>query len=79
MRGNLIANSSPATIDLALQGLGLTYTFRDYCSDALAGGELVEVLAEHLSALPSMNIYFPREYRAMVPLRLFVEHLKEGG
>lgn len=78
VRGNLIANSSPATIDLALQGLGLTYTFRDYCSDALAGGELVEVLAEYLTALPSMNIYFPREYRAMVPLRLFIEHLKEG-
>lgn len=77
VRGNLIANSSPATIDLALQGLGLTYTFRDYCSDALVNGKLVEVLTEHHATLPSMNIYFPREYRAMVPLRLFIEHLKE--
>mgnify|MGYP000459214076 CR=1 FL=1 len=78
VRGNLIASSSPATIDLARQGLGLTYTFRDYCTDALASGELVEVLSEHQIRLPSMNIYFPREYRMMVPLRLFIEHLKDG-
>ncbi|MGF1908146.1 LysR family transcriptional regulator [Vibrio kasasachensis] len=76
-QGNLIANSSTATIDQALQGLGLTYTFRDYCTDALANGALVEVLPEHLSTLPSMNIYFPKEYKSMLPLRLLVEHLKK--
>lgn len=79
VRGKLIANSSPATIDLALQGLGLTYTFRDYCTKALANGELVEVLAEYLTPLPCMNIYFPTEYRTMIPLRLFIEHLKGEG
>jgi len=78
VRGKLIANSSPATIDLALQGLGLTFTFRDYCADALASGDLVEVLTDHQTTLPSMNIYFPREYRSMMPLRLFIEHLQSG-
>ncbi|WP_261905352.1 LysR family transcriptional regulator [Vibrio fortis] len=75
VRGNMIANSSPATIDLSLQGVGLTYTFRDYCTNALENGELVEVLTEHQVTLPSMNIYFPKEYRSMMPLRLFIEHL----
>lgn len=75
--GSMIANSSPATIDLALQGVGLTFTFRDYCTEALAKGDLVEILTEHLAPLPSMNIYFPREYRSMIPLRLFIDHLKE--
>ncbi|MCG9633398.1 LysR family transcriptional regulator [Vibrio sp. Isolate30] len=75
VRGNMIANSSPATIDLSLQGVGLTYTFRDYCTNALESGELVEVLTEHQVTLPSMNIYFPKEYRSMMPLRLFIEHL----
>lgn len=78
VQGNLIANSSPATIDLALQGLGLAYTFRDYCTNALVNGALIEVLTEHRSILPSMNIYFPREYRAMTRLRLFIEHLQNG-
>lgn len=77
-RGNMIANSSPATIDLALQGAGVTFTFRDYCTDALANGDLIEFLTEHQAPLPSMNIYFPREYRSMMPLRLFIEHLKKG-
>lgn len=77
VRGNLIANSSPATIDLALQGLGLTFTFRDYCTEALASGELVEVLTKHQATVPGVNIYFPREYRTMTPLRLFIEHLKD--
>lgn len=76
--GNLIANSSTATIDLALQGLGLTFTFRDYCTDALASGALIEVLSEYLTTLPSMNIYFPKEYKSMLPLRLLIEHLKSS-
>jgi DNA-binding transcriptional LysR family regulator len=77
-RGNLIANSSTATIDLALQGLGLTFTFRDFCTDALASGALIEVLSEHLTTLPRMNIYFPKEYKSMLPLRLLIEHLKSN-
>lgn len=79
VHGNLIANSSTATIDLALQGLGLTFTFRDYCTDALASGALVEVLSEHLTTLPSMNIYFPKEYKSMLPLRLLIAHLKNSS
>jgi len=76
IQGNLITNSSTAAIDQALQGLGLTFTFRDYCTDALASGALIEVLSEHLAALPSMNMYFPKEYKSMLPLRLLIEHLK---
>lgn len=77
VRGNIITNSSPATIDFAIQGAGLSYTFRDYCIDDLAKGKLIEVLSDHGTTLPGMNIYFPREYRSMVPLRLFIEHLKD--
>ncbi|MCP4381696.1 MAG: hypothetical protein GY798_09840 [Hyphomicrobiales bacterium] len=76
--GSLIANSSPVTVELAIRGLGLTYTFRDYCTDALARGELVEVLTEHQAPVPGVNIYFPREYSTMLPLRLFIDHLKEN-
>lgn len=76
VRGSLIANSSPVTIEMAVQGLGIAYTFRDYCTDALANGQLIEVLTKHQVSMPGVNIYFPREYRAMTPLRLFIQHLK---
>jgi len=74
--GSLTANSSPVTIDMAVQGLGIAYTFRDYCTDALANAQLVEVLIEHQVSMPGINIYFPREYRVMMPLRVFIQHLK---
>ncbi|AZV78002.1 LysR family transcriptional regulator [Parasedimentitalea marina] len=78
VRGSLIANSLPVANDLAVQGLGIGYTFREYCADALGSGQLKEILTEHRVSMPSVNIYFPQEYRSLVPLRLFIQHLKQG-
>ncbi len=75
--GSLIVNTIPASIDLALQGLGLIYTFRDYCAAELSDRRLVSVLDDHLPSTPGLFIYFPREYRSMIPLRLMVDHLKQ--
>jgi len=77
--GGVITDSSPVNIELAVQGLGLTFTFRDYCTSALENGTLKEVLSEHLTTVPAINVYFPREYRDMLPLRLFIDHLKQHG
>ncbi len=76
VKGSSITNTQPASIELAKQDLGLTFTFRDYCTTALQDGTLTEVLTEHLAPLPGVHIYFPREYRQMVPLRLLIDHLK---
>lgn len=78
VQGNLINNTLPASIDLARQGLGLAYTFRDYVTQDIASRQLLPVLESHLSETPGIYIYFPREYRAMMPLRLFMDHLKEN-
>ncbi|WP_412552621.1 LysR family transcriptional regulator [Shimia sp. MIT1388] len=78
VRGNLIANSLPVTVDMARRGQGLAYGFREYCLEAIETGELVEVLTEYQAPLPGIHLYFPREYRRMTPLRLFIQHLKEG-
>ncbi|KIC07552.1 carbonate dehydratase [Leisingera sp. ANG-M1] len=77
VRGNLINNTLPASIDLARQGLGLAYTFRDYVAQDIASRKLMPVLETHLAGTPGIYIYFPREYRSMMPLRLFMEHLRE--
>lgn len=76
VKGNLIANSLPIALELSEKGSGLAFGFRDYCVEALARGDLVEVLGMHLGTVPGVNIYFPREYRSMAPLRLFIDHLK---
>ena len=79
VRGNLTANSLPVALELATQGLGVSYTFLEYCADAIKSGQLAEVLTEHRVSMPSVNIYFPQEYRALVPLRLFIQHLKQDS
>ena len=76
VRGNTTVNTLPALVDLACQGVGLANTFKGYCEVQLAAGRLQSVLKADLPATPGLFIYFPREYRAMVPLRLFIDHLK---
>lgn len=79
VEGNLISGSWPITREMAKIGQGLTFGFRDYCHQALEDGELVEVLADYRTTRPGINIYYPREYRDMLPLKLFIRHLKEDG
>ncbi|WP_170470218.1 LysR family transcriptional regulator [Ruegeria arenilitoris] len=75
VQGNLITNTLPASVDLAKNGLGLMYTFRDYLVDDIATGALSPLLEKHLGKTPGIFLYFPREYRTMMPLKLFREHL----
>lgn len=75
--GPIIVNTLPTVVDLALQDQGLIYTFRDYCADEIERGDLVPVLEKQVGDTPGIYIYFPREYRTMMPLSLFREHLAE--
>lgn len=77
--GNLIASTLPALVDLAVTGLGLAYTFREFAASELVSGSLVSMLEAQSLRTPGVHIYFPAEYRTMVPLRLFLAHLKEQG
>lgn len=76
VKGPLIVNTIPAVVELATQHHGLIYTFKDYCAEQVRSGHLVPVLEDHVGKTPGTYIYFPREYRNMVPLRLFIDHLK---
>ena len=76
VQGNLIANALPATVDLSKRGLGLAYTFRAYVAPLIDTGVLTPVLEDHLGLTPGIFMYFPREYKSMMPLRLFIDHIK---
>lgn len=79
VRGNLIVSSLPVALDMAMQGQGLVYGFREYADQAIKRGELVEVLKEFQAEVPGIHVYFPREYREMTALRLFIDHLRDQG
>lgn len=77
VKGNLIANSSPVALDLAKQGAGIAFTFKDYCTQAIEGSTLVELLPSYRCTRPAINIYFPPEYRNMQSLRLLMAAIKQ--
>ncbi|MBO3760935.1 LysR family transcriptional regulator [Ciceribacter sp. L1K22] len=74
--GTFTVNTLPSVIDLAVNGLGLAYTFRDFAIRELESAALVSVLEPQALTVPGLHMYFPGEYRSMVPLRLFLDHLK---
>lgn len=76
--GQMITNSVPSCADLAEKGLGLSHVFRDLCKEQLDDGRLVSVLDDHILPTPGVYVYFPREYRSMMPLRHFLDHLRDG-
>jgi len=75
--GNFVSNSLPSIIDMAIQGLGVAYCIRQYCDDYIAQNKLKVLLCDYQVTLPNLHIYFPQEYRSMIPLRLFIEHIKD--
>lgn len=75
--GKLIVNSLPVALDAARRGEGLIFVLHDYAAGDIADGSLVAVLEGHLSHTPGFYFYFPRAYRSMTPLRLFLDALRQ--
>ena len=74
--GNLVVNSLPVAVDAARRGQGLIYVLHDYVEKDIEAGNLVPVLRRNMPQTPGFYFYFPREYRSMIPLRLFLEALR---
>ncbi|MES0811823.1 LysR family transcriptional regulator [Roseibium sp. SCPC15] len=77
--GKLIVNSLPVAVDAARRGEGLIFVLHDYVAQEIADGSLVPVLQEHQSHTPGFYFYFPREYRSMTALRLFLDLLRNSS
>ena len=75
VQGGLVVNDLPTLHAMIEAGLGLGYVLRDGPAPAQRAG-LTALFKHDVPPAPALSIYFPREYRAMVPLRLFIEHLR---
>ncbi|MEM9629743.1 MAG: LysR family transcriptional regulator [Pseudomonadota bacterium] len=74
--GKLIVNSLPVAVDAARRGEGLAFVLHDYVAQEIKEGSLLTVLQDHQSHTPGFYFYFPREYRSMTALRLFLDLLR---
>lgn len=77
--GSLIVNSLSVAVDAARRGEGLIYLLQDYVAKDVLDGRLAPVLGEFMPNVPGFFLYFPRAYREMVPLRLFIDHICQHG
>ncbi len=75
VKGSIVTNTLPTLVDSARRGLGLCYTFRDYCAQDIANGYLETALEAHVPNVPGVFMYFPREYRSSLPVRCFLDHV----
>ena len=72
VRGRFHVNSARAAVELAAKGLGIAYTPRFACTEALAAGQVVQVLADQPSEGNPLNAVYlegrvlPRKIRALI-------------
>lgn len=74
-----VLTTDPAmNIRLARAGVGVTLVREDRVRDAVARGELVEVLAAFSTPFPGYYLHYPQRRHASPPLRALVEHLRRA-
>jgi DNA-binding transcriptional LysR family regulator len=76
-RGRLTLSSAQQELQAAVAGQGIAHVFEDYARDALAGGRLVELLADWSPSLPSWFLYYPNRRHSSAAMRAFVDFVRE--
>jgi DNA-binding transcriptional LysR family regulator len=74
--GHLVTNHSDVGVAAALQGMGIAYAFdRDRVDEALARGQLVQVLADWSIVRPGLFLYFANRRHQPAVLQAFIDCL----
>ncbi|WP_207482953.1 LysR family transcriptional regulator [Arenibaculum pallidiluteum] len=77
--GPLTFNSAALAVRCAAAGLGLARVLEGYAEEALAGGEVVEVLADWSQRIPGWFLYYPGRRHVPAALRAFVDFVRAHG
>ncbi|MCP4380946.1 MAG: LysR family transcriptional regulator [Hyphomicrobiales bacterium] len=75
VHGSLIVNRLPVLFHQVRAGLGLGYAMVEH-RPGRSDAKLVHLLTDHIQPESGVFIYYPREYRNMELLRVFVEHFR---
>jgi len=74
--GPLIANDFPNLLSAALRGMGLAQVPGPVAAEALAAGQLIQVLETFAPMTPGLFLYHPGRRQVMPKLRAFIDHVK---
>lgn len=73
--GSLTISDSIFSVEAALAGIGLAYTFDALVSEHLKAKRLKRVLATHSPSFPGFYLYYPSRRQQPSKLKAFVEHV----
>jgi DNA-binding transcriptional LysR family regulator len=77
VRGPVTTNDHELRRVLALNGVGLLYSFEPIIADELARGRLRIVLEAYAATVPGLFLYFPSRTHVSAAMRAFVELARE--
>ncbi|MET4575087.1 LysR family transcriptional regulator [Ottowia thiooxydans] len=73
--GNLIISDTTFSIDAALEGIGLAYTFEDFAEPHIQAGRLVRVLTDFSPTFPAFQLYYPTRHNQPSKLKALIEYV----
>jgi DNA-binding transcriptional LysR family regulator len=74
--GSLTISDSTFTVEAALDGIGLAYTFDALVTEHLKSKRLKRVLGAQSPSFPGFNLYYPSRRQQPSKLKAFVEHIR---
>ena len=76
MDGQAIYNTTPQTLQAALDGIGLAYVPDDLVGDHVAAGRLRRVLEDWCPTFPGYHLYYPSRRQAPPAFALVLDALR---
>lgn len=76
VEGPLIVTEPDVAMRAALDGVGIAYLFEHLVREAVAAGQLVQVLADWTPAFPGLHVYYPSRRQMAPALRAFLDFIK---
>ena len=77
--GQLVFNTVPLMVNMAMAGLGLAYLPEDVVQDHVAAGRLVRVLTDWSAPASGYHLYYPSRRQATPAFALLVDALRYRG
>ncbi len=75
--GNLIISDTTFSLDAALEGIGLAYTFEQLAEPHIQAGRLQRVLTDFSPTFPGFYLYYPSRHNQPSKLKALIEYVAQ--
>ncbi len=79
IQGNLTISDSLFSLDAALDGVGLAYTFEPLARAHLQAGRLQQVLQAYAPTFPGFHLYYPSRHDQPTKLKALIAYIQQGA